>query len=209
MKLYYFETPNPRKACAVARYLNLPVDFVYVDLGKDEHKTPQYLAINPNGKVPALEDGDTRLWEANAIMCHLARKAGSDLWPREPEQQVEVVKWLSWDSEHFTKHAGNLYFQHVIKRQFGIGEPDHAETDEATGFFRKFAAVLNNQLADRTYILGDRLSVVDFAVSATLPYADTIRLPLADSPNIQRWISRLEELPAWREPFPVRKARAA
>ena len=209
MKLYYFETPNPRKACAVARYLNLPVDFVYVDLGKDEHKTSQYLAINPNGKVPALEDGDTRLWEANAIMCHLARKAGSDLWPKEAEQQIEVVKWLSWDSEHFTRHAGNLYFQHVIKRQFGIGEPDQAEADEATGHFRRFAAVLNNQLADRTYILGDRLSVADFAVSATLPYADTIRLPLADYPNIQRWISRLEELPAWREPFPVRKAQAA
>ena len=79
MKIFYAETINPRKVCAVARYLDLPVDFVPVDLSKGEHRTPEYLAINPNGKVPALEDGDIRLWEANAIMCHLARAAKSDL----------------------------------------------------------------------------------------------------------------------------------
>jgi glutathione S-transferase len=52
MKLYYSDTTNPRKACAVARYLNSPVEFVHIDLAKGEHKTPDYLAINPNGKVP-------------------------------------------------------------------------------------------------------------------------------------------------------------
>jgi glutathione S-transferase len=61
MKLYYFETPNAGKACAVARYLNVPVEFVRVDLTKGEHRTPAFLAINPNGKMPALEDGAVRL----------------------------------------------------------------------------------------------------------------------------------------------------
>ena len=61
MKIFYAETINPRKVCAVARYLDLPVDFVPVDLSKGEHRTPEYLAINPNGKVPALEDGNVRL----------------------------------------------------------------------------------------------------------------------------------------------------
>src|SRR3954462_9511039 len=70
MKLYYADTLNPRKACAVARYLNSPVEFVHVDLRKGEHKTPAFLAINPNGKVPAFSDGDLKLWEANAIMCY-------------------------------------------------------------------------------------------------------------------------------------------
>ena len=68
MKLFYFEVLNPRRACAVARYLNSPVEFVHVDLAKGEHKRPEFLAINPNGKVPALEDGATRLWEADAII---------------------------------------------------------------------------------------------------------------------------------------------
>ena len=61
MKIFYAETINPRKVCAVARYLDLPVDFVPVDLSKGEHRTPEYLAINPNSKVPALEDGNVRL----------------------------------------------------------------------------------------------------------------------------------------------------
>ena len=58
MKLFYEQTINPRKACVVARYLNSPVDYVHIDLSKGENRTPEYLAINPNGKVPALEDGD-------------------------------------------------------------------------------------------------------------------------------------------------------
>src|SRR5262249_34926569 len=83
MKLYYSETLNPRKVCAVAKYLNAPVEFVHVDLRQGEQRKPPFLAINPNGKVPALEDGDTKLWESNAIMAYLAHAAGSDLWPRD------------------------------------------------------------------------------------------------------------------------------
>lgn len=209
MKLYYFETINPQKACAVAKYVDAPVDFVRVDLAKGEHKTPHYLAVNPNGKVPALEDEDTKLWEANAIMCHLARKAKSDLWPSNPDKQIDVLKWLTWNSEHFTRHAGNLYFNYIIKQKFGLGEPDTKAVDEATGFFKQFAAVLDDHLADRTFLLGDHLTVADFAVSVTLPYADRIKLPLDDFKNLVRWKSVLEEIPAWRDPFPAREAQAA
>lgn len=209
MKLYYFETINPQKACAVAKYVDAPVDFVRVDLAKGEHKTPHYLAVNPNGKVPALEDEDTKLWEANAIMCHLARKAKSDLWPSNPDKQIDVLKWLTWNSEHFTRHAGNLYFNYIIKPKFGLGEPDTKAVDEATGFFKQFAAVLDDHLADRTFLLGDHLTVADFAVSVTLPYADRIKLPLDDFKNVVRWKSVLEEIPAWRDPFPAREAQAA
>ena len=77
MKLYYFETINGQKACAVAKYLDAPVEYVRVDLSKGEHKAPGYLAINPNGKIPALVDGETNLWESSAIMCYLALKAKS------------------------------------------------------------------------------------------------------------------------------------
>lgn len=104
MKLYYAETLMPRKACAVARHLGSPVEFVRVDLGRGEHKKPGYLAINPAGRVPALVDGDYRLSESNAVMAYLALRAGSDLWPADA-RQVEVIRWLSWDSEHFTRHG--------------------------------------------------------------------------------------------------------
>jgi glutathione S-transferase len=209
MKLYYFDTINPRKACAVARYLNSPVDFVHIDMHKGEHKTPAFLAINPNGKVPAFSDGDLKLWEANAIMCHLAQKAGSDLWPRDDRQKIELMRWLTWNSEHFTRHAGELYFQYVIKAKFSIGEPDAAAVKEATAFFKKFADVLNEHLRDRKYILGDTLTVADFAIGITLPYADRASIPVGEFPEIARWHARLNELPAWREPFPQAEAAAA
>ncbi|MGD9925712.1 MAG: glutathione S-transferase family protein [Pseudorhodoplanes sp.] len=209
MKLYYSETINPRKACAVAKHLESPVDFVRIDLAKGEHKTPAYLAVNPNGKVPALEDGEISIWESNAIMCHLARKAKSDLWPTDPEKQIEVLKWLSWNSEHFTKHAGNLYFQYVIKPKFNIGAPDDKAAEESIGFAKQFTKVLDDHLAGRTFLLGDHLTVADFAVSVTLPYAETIRLPLDGFKHVARWKEQLEDLPAWRDPYPAVHARAA
>ncbi len=171
MKLFYSETLNPRKACAVAKYLNSPVEYVYVNLAKLENRTPQFLGINPNGKVPVLQDGGTTLWEANAIMCHLARVAGSDLWPSD-ERQIDVMRWLSWSSEHFTRHAGTLYFQHLIKPFLGMGEPDAA-------------------------------------VAITLPYAKDARIPIDEFPEIVRWHAQLNELPAWRDPFPSHHAEAA
>jgi glutathione S-transferase len=208
MKLYYFETPNARKACTVARYLNAPVEFVRVDLSKGEHKAPAYLAINPNGKVPALEDGDVRLWESAAIMCYLADKAGSSLWPKDA-RQIDVIRWLSWDATHFSRHAGTLFFQRVIKPQFGLGEPDPAAIEEATGFFRQFAGVLDGHLKGRAYLVGDGLTVADFAVGSFLPGAKAAQLPLDEFPEVRRWYAQLEQLPAWREPFPSQTANAA
>lgn len=202
MKLYYAETLNPRKACAVARYLDLPVGYVAVDLAKGEQKRPAFLALNPNGKVPVLEeDGGRALWESNAIMCRLSQIAGADLWPKEAERQIEVVRWLSWDMAHFTRHGGSLYFEHIIKPFLGM-KLDPATVESATGFFKTNAAVLESHLAGRRYLLGDQLTVADFATAVTLPYAGPAKLPLDDFPAIQRWHGRLCELPAWREPWP-------
>lgn len=202
MKLYYCETLNPRKACAVARYLNLAVDFARVDLSTGEHKTAQFLALNPNGKVPVLQDGERVLWEANAIMCHLSNVAQSDLWPHDA-RQIDVIRWLSWDAHHFTRHAGTLYFEHIIKPLIGLGTPDATIVNEATSYVQTYGSILDRHLNERTFLVGNQLSVADFAVAVTLPYADAAKLPLEQFPAIQRWHARLNEIPAWREPFPA------
>jgi glutathione S-transferase len=209
MKLYYFESLNARKACAVAKHLGLPVELVRIDLGKGEHRTPGYLAINPNGKVPALTDGNRKLWEANAIMAYLARAAGSDLWPRDDDRQIELMRWLSWDAWHFTRHGATLVFQNIIKPRFLGAAPDATAVEEATGFFKQFAAVLDEHLRGRTYILGDTLTIADFAVAATLPNADQAKIPVAEFTEILRWHGRMNELPGWREPFPAARPAAA
>jgi len=202
MKLYYAETLNPRKVCAVARYLNSPVEFVRVDLSKRENRTPAFLALNPNGKVPVLEMAGRTLWEANAIMCYLARQAQSDLWP-DDERQIDVIRWLNWSSEHFSRFAGRLYFEHLIKPAFGMSGPDAAAVEEASAYVRTYGTVLNAHLRGRKYLVDDLLTVADFAVAATLPYADRARLPLDGFAEIERWYARLNALPAWRDPFPV------
>jgi len=202
MQLYYSQTPNPRKACAVAKYCGLDLDYIHVDLGKGEHKQPAYLAINPNGKVPALADGDLHFWEANAIMAYIAHKAGSDVWPTDAVEQIEVMKWLNWDTAHFSRHASRLWFQRFLKAAVGAGEPDAAEIEEANGYFLQFAGVLNDCLAGRAYLVADRLTIADFGVAAYMPLADQAELPLDGFAEIRRWADSLMELAAWREPWP-------
>lgn len=203
MKLYYFETPNPRKPCAVATYLQSPVEFVRVDLTKGEQQSPAFLAVNPNGKVPALSDGEVRLWEGHTIMIYLAQKAGSDLWPRDPMKQIDILRWLNWDTAHFSRHGGTLLFENHIKGAFGLGAPDQAAIEEATGFFKRFAAVLDGHLEGRRYVLGDDLTVADFGLASMLPTAKEAKLPLGDFKEISRWHDGMMEIPAWRDPFPA------
>ena len=203
MKLYYNEiSPNARKACAVARHLESPVEYALVDLAKGEHQAPEYLAVNPNGKIPTLEDGDKNIWESNAIVCHLADRAGSDMWPKD-ERQTDVVRWMCWETAHFSRHAGTLLFQRFIKPQLQGQEPDATAVEEATGFFVRFAGVLDNHLQGRKYLVGDSLTVADFAVASMLPSAELAKLPLDGFHEIQKWHGRLLELPAWASPFPV------
>ena len=201
MKLYYSETLNPRKACAVAKYLDLPVEYIPVDLGKGEHLTPAFRAINPNAKVPVLVHAGKTLWESNAIMCYLADQAGSDLWPRD-ERQFDVLRWLSWDAKEFLPQAGTFYFEHIIKPWIGLGQPDPDVIERATKGFNRYARVLDDHLRGRTYLVGDALSVADFAVAITLPYADEARIPLDNFPQIRRWHADLNKYEAWRKPFP-------
>lgn len=202
MKLYWSDVLSPRKACAVAKYLQSPIEYVYLDLGRGEHKTPEFLAINPNGKVPTLLDGTRTLWEADAIMCHLAARCDSELWPQDA-RQIEVIRWLSWAAHHFNRAAGALYFEYIIKPRFGIGSVDADAVAQASGQFRLHAAVLDAHLTTRSWLVDGALTVADFSVAVTLPFANEANIPLDEFPALRHWHDRLNELEAWREPLPV------
>jgi glutathione S-transferase len=201
MKLYWSDVTSPRKACVVAKYLQSPVEYAYVDLGRGEHKTPAYLALNPNGKVPTLVDGTRVLWESDAIMCHLAARSDSDLWPQD-DRQIDALRWLSWAGQAFNPVASQLYFEYVIKPRFDIGEPDVEAVARAQDAFRVVAAILETPLRDPRWLGGKTLTVADFSVAITLPYAEAARIPLAEFPAVRRWHDTLCEIDAWREPFP-------
>jgi glutathione S-transferase len=201
MKLYYCETLNPRKACAAARYLDADVEYVRIDLASGEQRSPEFLALNPNGKVPVLQDGDGTLWEANAIMCRLSDTVASDFWPHD-HRQVDVLRWLSWDAGHFTRHGAALWFEQLIKPLFG-GRPDKAAIDEATNSFRQHAQVLDGHLARNSVAVGKTVTVADFALAAALPFAVPAGIPLEEFRYIRAWYGRLEQLDAWQNPFPA------
>lgn len=202
MKLYYYETPNPRKACAVAKYLNSQVEYIKVDLSKGEQRRADYLAINPNGKLPTLVDGDVTLWEAHAIMAYLALKAGSDIWPSDPIRQIEVIKWLNWDTSHFSRQAGRMWFENFLKGKLVPGEPDREEVEQAAKFFIQFARVLDDHLQGKDYIVGDSITIADFGVATFLPIADQAQLPLEGFDEIKRWHDTTMNFEAWRQPWP-------
>lgn len=201
MKLYWSDVLAPRKTCAVAKFLQSPVEYIYLDMGRGEHKTPEYLALNPNGKVPTLLDGTRTLWEADAIMCYLAARCDSDLWPQDA-RQIDVIRWLSWAAQHFNRAAGELYFEYIIKPRFNIGAVDADAVAPVTSQFRQYAAVLDAHLATRHWLVEGTLTVADFSVAITLPYANEAHIPLDEFPAIRRWHDRLNELEAWRAPFP-------
>lgn len=201
MKLFYAETMNSYKTCALARHVGLDIEYHRLDLKKGEQRTPAFLSINPNGKAPALVDDDRSIWESNAILCYLAMKANCDLWPSD-ERQLDVIKWFSWSADHFCRFAGQLYFENVIRAEYGMGDPDPVAVDEATGYVHRYAAILDDHLKGRRFLLDDALTVADFAVATVLPYAQNAQIPIAEYPAMQGWHDRLMDLPAWRSPFP-------
>jgi glutathione S-transferase len=205
MKLYFAETINARKACAAAKYVGAPVEFIRIDLRSSEHKKPPFTALNPNAKVPVLESGGATLWESNAIMCRLGEATGSDFWPRD-NRQIDVMRWMFWSSEHFSRYTSRLYFENLVKQIFGLGAPNPASVEEAKGYVRQYGQVLDDHLRGRHFLVGDRPTAADFAVGAALPYAERAQLPLDGFHEIARWKTRLESLPAWSNPFPAAQA---
>ena len=153
MTLYYCDILSARRACAAVRYLNAPVEFVYIDLAKGDHRNPGYLAINPNGKVPTLVKGERITWESDAVICQLSEDMGADLWPND-ERQIEVMRWFSWNHQHFTRAGGAVYFENIVKRRFDIGTPDSTVVEAELDQFRRFANVLDDHLTGRKYAAG-------------------------------------------------------
>src|ERR1700729_3341227 len=204
VKIYWIKAQAPRRVLALVKYLGIKMDFFEVDLMAGGLQVPEFAAINPNKKVPVLVDGDQVLWESSSIMAHLCIKAGSDMWPaRNAAEQVEVLRWLSWNDCHWAPAVAPYYFEHVVKATFGIGAPDAELLKSSVGEFVRFAKVLESHLAGRTYVTCDRLTIADFQLASMATYWQESHMPLEPSSNIVRWIDALKRIPAWSDPWPA------
>ncbi|MBV0912190.1 glutathione S-transferase family protein [Anianabacter salinae] len=200
MKLYYAETPHGRKACAVAAYLGIELDFERVDLAGGAHNQPAYLAINPMGQVPTLVVGSDYLSESNAIAIRLANEVRSDFWPKG-RVQAHAQRWLSWDSEHFKPVVATYFVENALKPLFGE-KTDMSALAQAEAAFPKVARILDDALKDRDFILGSRPTIADFALATFLPFAAASRLTFETYPEIMRWNAGLNSLPGYLDPYP-------
>lgn len=201
MKLHHNPlSPNVRRVLLTAAVLGLELEEKIVDFTKGEHKSPEYLALNPNGAVPTLVDGDFVLTESRAIMQYLASKMPeSGLLPRDEAQRADVTRWQFWDAAHFSPQLGTLVFERVLKGMMGLGEPDAGKVQEALTGFRRFAAVLDKRLDGKKYVVGDSLTLADLTLASSLMYAKQTEAPVSEFPNVQAWFERISALDAWKK----------
>lgn len=200
MRLYLNPlSPNCRKALVTASHLGIPLETQLVELSKGEGRRPEYLQLNPNGKVPTLVDGDFALWESNAIMRYIAGKKPNSLWPGDERVRADISRWQDWELAHWLPACSNHIFEYVIKQALGRGAPDVALVKKGEENFHRFAGVLNGHLANREYLAGEGLTLADISVGIWTAYADSARLPLDAYAHIKRWYKRLESLAAWQQ----------
>lgn len=198
MKLYTnLFSPNARKVHAVADELGIELETQTIDLRAGEQRTPEYLSLNPNGKVPTLVDGDTVLWESNAIMCYLAGKGDTELWPKSAKR-YDILRWMFWESNHLTNAMNRLFAQKFFNRD----NPDHNIIEAATKDFRKYATVLDGNLAHNEYVTGDTLTLADFAIGVCFGYAVPLELPVEGLDHVNRWWAAFSATPSGKVLLP-------
>ncbi len=201
MKLYHNPiSPNVRRVRLTAAVLGLTLDEKKLDFAKGEHKSPEYLALNANGAVPTLVEGDLVLTESRAIMQYLAsKKPESGLLPRDEAARADVTRWQFWDASHFSPNVATVVFERLLKGMFGMGDPDARKIEEALGNFRRFGAVLDKRLEGRTYVVGNALTLADLTLASSLMYARQAEVPVAEFPHVNAWLPRITELEAWNK----------
>jgi glutathione S-transferase len=201
IELYVFpRSPRSFKVMAAANHLGIDHALRVLNAVQGEHRAPEYAALNPNMRAPAMKDGDVVLWEANAILQYLAAlKPDAGLLPADERARLDVTRWQFWDLAHWDPACATFAFEYVAKPALGLGAPDTAAIAKATPAFESAAKVLDGQLKNRKFVRGDALTLADFSLGAFLTLAEPARYPLAPFAEIKRWYASLRALPSWQK----------
>jgi GSH-dependent disulfide-bond oxidoreductase len=196
IELHTWNTPNGRKISVALEEMGLPYRVIPVAIGKGDQFKPDFLAISPNNKIPAIVDSDgpdgkrVSVFESGAILLYLGEKTGKFL-PGPLIERIPVLEWLMWQMGGFGPMPGQVH--HFIALE--------NEQDRAYGLKRYMAetrrlyGVLDKRLADREYVAGP-LSVADFAILGWAWRHPRHKVDLADFPNVGRWYEGLMARPA-------------
>ena len=195
------ESPHGRKVRLLAAELGLPLHMVARDPRTGETRSADYLAKNPNGKVPTLEDDGFVLWESAAILKYLAAKCpGSELGGKDAKSKALVDQWLFWWVSGPEAAIDMLAWEMIIKPMV-LKQPgnDPGVMSEAYARIDRFLPVLDKQLQGRDYVIGP-LSIVDFAIGPRFDRAPVLlKFDIAPYKNIVAWHSRQRAKPYWQD----------
>ena len=212
MRLYYHPfSSNARRAVITAIELAAPVELVLVDLVKREQRQSAFLARNPAGRVPVLEDGDLVLPESHAIMLYLAeRSAGQALYPSDLRARAQVNRWMFWCAAHFQPAISVLNWENFVKRIAGLGAPDASEIMRGERLVQETAGLLDSHLASREWVAGPAMTLADISLATPLMTVATAKLPVTQFKHIQSWFARIQARESWqRTASPAPGAAAA
>jgi glutathione S-transferase len=194
LKIYGDARSRAYRCVWLMRELGLEFEQIPVDLSSA--RDAAFIAINPNGKVPALVDGSFALWESIAINLYLAKKVASELAPRTLEEEARVLQWSFWAVTECEPHSVTL-FNHAFPR--ATRTTSDADVAAATAKLGKVLPVLDGALAKSAYLLGERFTVADLNVASIVSGAKAAGLDLSAVPNVKRWLSDCLRRPAQRE----------
>jgi glutathione S-transferase len=193
IKLYGIPQSRASRCLWMLEELGVPYENVRVSFVGDVQK-PEYLAINPNGRIPALDDDGLVLFESLAINLHLARKYGKELWPGSPDDQSRAIQWSVWAMTELEPPVMRV----LMHRAFLPAEQRvAAEAEAGEVAMRRPVGVLEGALRGRPYLLGDAFSVADLNVHSVLGWAPALgKVGFGDTPGVEAWLHRCGERPA-------------
>lgn len=178
--------------------LDLPYDRVDAGFVYGVVDTPEYLAMNPNGTVPTLQDGDNPpLWETGAILRYLANAhAPETFWPADPIARADVDRWAEWSKINIALRFTGPVFWRVVRTPPSRRDP--AAIADALCTLDKYLAIAEARLAGRPYLVGERLTLADIQFGHCLFRYFDIDIERSEHPNIRRYYETLTERPAYR-----------
>jgi glutathione S-transferase len=197
MKLYYFPSPNPQKVKFALLELGLESEIVPVDLTKSEQRKPEFLAINPFGRVPVLTDGDLTLWDSHAIVAYLGDKTGK-LWPASASGRADALRWLFFLSGHISPPTTDLAFNRVASKLLGF-PADEAAIARGEKALPDVIGIVEGQLTKGNWLMGDGFTLVDCAYGPVLNVLEKANFSFGQFPKVRAYLDAIRSRPAWKE----------
>jgi len=197
MKLYYFPSPNPQKIRFAINELGIECEDVPVNLIEAEQRKPEFLALNPYGRVPVLTDGDVVLWESHAILAYLGDKTGR-LWPTSVAGRAEALKWMFFLTSAISPPATEVAFNRIAIKLRG-GTPDEAAIERGEKALVAPLQVIEQRLTANKWMLGAEFSLVDCDYGPTFNVLDKAGVNFGDFPKTRAYLEAIRARRAWQE----------